>query len=304
MGPHCLISRRGVSAAMKYEMDTHIVRRRTNLTRHVELFLKHFILIVIAISFVFPLYWMIVTSLKPSFEQMTWPPVWIPNPFDWSNYPSALQFEPFFHYILNTLKYGVVSVIGTVVSSSLVAYGFSRVTWPERNFLFVLMLATLMLPFQVTMIPLFILFKAFGWVGSLKPLMVPAFFGSAFNIFLLRQFFNSIPFTLSEAAYMDGANEFTIYLRIMLPLAKPALATVALFQFIYAWNDFLGPLIYVNNQAMYTLSLGLQFYVSSYGTQWGLLMAASTIATLPIVILFFFTQKTFIQGISLTGLKG
>jgi multiple sugar transport system permease protein len=235
---------------------------------------------------------------------LRWPPVWIPHPFDFKNYPDAMNFEPFFHYMLNTVFYGVMSVIGTILSSSVVAYGFARIKWPERNFLFILMLATLMLPFQVTMIPLFILFKTLGWVGSFAPLIVPTFFGSAFNIFLLRQFFMTIPTSLSEAAYMDGASEFTIFWRIILPLAKPALATVALFQFIYAWNDFLGPLIYLNGQSLYTISLGLETYVSSYGTQWGLLMAAATVATLPIVVLFFLAQKTFIQGISITGLKG
>ena len=280
-------------------------KRRGRAPRHhAGSILKHAVLVLLAISFVFPLFWMMSTSVKPSFEQLRWPPVWIPHPFDWTNYPRAMNFEPFFQYILNTLYYGAFSVVGTVVSSSLVAYGFARIEWPERNVLFILMLATLMLPFQVTMVPLFILFKNFGWVGSFKPLIIPTFFGSAFNIFLLRQFFMTIPLSLSEAAYMDGASEFTIFWRIVLPLAKPALATVALFQFIYAWNDFLGPLIYLNSQSLYTISLGLQTYVSSYGTQWGLLMAASTVATAPIIVLFFLTQKTFIQGISLTGLKG
>ena len=280
-------------------------KRRSRAPRHYAgSTLKHAVLILLAVSFVFPLFWMMSTSVKPSFEQLRWPPVWIPHPFDWTNYSRAMRFEPFFQYILNTLYYGAFSVVGTVVSSSLVAYGFARIEWPERNFLFILMLATLMLPFQVTMVPLFILFKNLGWVGSFKPLIIPTFFGSAFNIFLLRQFFMTIPLSLSEAAYMDGASEFTIFWRIVLPLAKPALATVALFQFIFAWNDFLGPLIYLNSQSLYTISLGLQTYVSSYGTQWGLLMAASTVATVPIIVLFFLTQKTFIQGISLTVLKG
>lgn len=267
-------------------------------------FIKHAVLILSAVSFVFPLLWMIDTSLKPSFEQLSWPPVWIPNPFDFSNYPSAMNFEPFFHYVLNTLYYCVATVIGTVVSSSLAAYGFARINFPERNILFVIMLATMMLPYQVTMVPLFVLFKHLNWVGSYKPLIIPTFFGSAFNIFLLRQFFMTIPNSLSEAAYMDGASQFTIFFRIIMPLAKPAVATVALFQFIAAWNDFLGPLIYLNNQNLFTISLGLQNYVSAYGTQWGLLMAASTVATLPIIVLFFATQKTFIQGISLSGIKG
>ncbi len=266
--------------------------------------IKHLVLILLAISFVFPMFWMMSTSVKPDFEQLRWPPVWIPNPFDFSNYPNAMNFEPFFQYITNTLVYCVLTVVGTLVSSTLVAYGFARIDWPEKNFLFILMLATMMLPFQVTMVPLFVLFKTLGWVGSYKPLIVPTFFGSAFNIFLLRQFFMTIPNSLSEAAYIDGANELVIFWRIIIPLAKPALATVALFQFIYGWNDFLGPLIYLNDQSTFTISLGLQNYVSSYGTQWGLLMAASTVATLPIVVLFFLAQKTFIQGISLSGLKG
>jgi multiple sugar transport system permease protein len=272
--------------------------------RYPRSLIKHAVLILLGLLFVFPLYWMISTSLKPDSEVLRWPPVWIPNPFVWKSYPQAMNFEPFLQYTRNTLIYGALSVIGTVVSSSLVAYGFARIEWPEKNFLFVLMLATLMLPFQVIMIPSFILFKTLGWVGTLLPLIVPTFFGSAFNIFLLRQFFMTIPQELSDAARVDGANEFVIFLRIMAPLAKPALATVALFQFIFAWNDFLGPLIYLNDQSLYTISLGLQSYVSSYGTQWALLMAASTVATLPIIILFFLTQRTFIQGIALTGLKG
>jgi len=266
--------------------------------------LKQAILIALSVLFVFPLYWLVSTSLKPSDQILRWPPVWIPHPINWSSYPDAVRFEPFFTYVGNTLIYCVVTLIGTVISSSLVAYGFARINWPEKNVLFVLMLATLMLPFQVIMIPSFILFKALGWVGTLLPLLVPSFFGSAFNIFLLRQFFMTLPQELSEAGRIDGANEFVIFLRIMLPLAKPALATVALFQFIFAWNDFLGPLIYLNDQSLYTISLGLQSYVSSYGTQWGLLMAASTLATLPIIILFFLTQRTFIQGITLGGVKG
>ncbi|GMA63847.1 carbohydrate ABC transporter permease [Alicyclobacillus fastidiosus] len=286
------------------QLGSQPVTRKPKVKRHLASFTKHAVLILLGIGFVFPLFWMISTSIKPSFEQMSWPPVWIPHPFDWANYPSSMKFEPFFHYILNTLYYCVATVIGTVLSCSVVAYGFARIEWPERGFLFFLMLATMMLPFQVTMIPLFILFKNIGWVGSFKPLIIPSFFGNAFQIFLLRQFFMTIPKSLSEAAYMDGASEFKIFYKIILPLAKPALATVALFQFMYCWNDFLGPIIYLNNSSLYTISLGLQQYVSSYGTQWGLLMAASTVATLPLIILFFLTQRTFIEGIAITGLKG
>jgi multiple sugar transport system permease protein len=281
-----------------------VIPPTVQLRRYWQSALKHAVLIALSIMFVFPLYWLISTSLKPSYQVLRWPPVWFPHPIVWNWYPQAMQFEPFGVFVKNTLIYCFTTVIGTVISSSLVAYGFARIEWPEKRYLFGLMLATLMLPFQVIMIPSFILFKTLGWVGSLLPLIIPPFFGSAFNIFLLRQFFMTIPQELSEAARVDGANEFTIYWRVILPLAKPALATVALFQFIFAWNDFLGPLIYLNDQSLFTVSLGLQSYVSAYGTQFGMLMAAATVATLPIILLFFLTQKTFIQGITMTGLKG
>src|SRR5436190_12868269 len=281
-----------------------VIPPAVQLRRYGQSALKHVVLIALSIMFVFPLYWLITTSLRPSSQVMRWPPVWFPHPIVWNWYPQAMHFEPFGVFVKNTLIYCFVTVIGTVLSSSLVAYGFARIDWPEKKYLFGLMLATLMLPFQVIMIPSFILFKVLGWVGSLYPLIIPPFFGSAFNIFLLRQFFMTIPQELSEAARVDGANEFTIFWRVILPLAKPALATVALFQFIFAWNDFLGPLIYLNDQSLFTVSLGLQSYVSAYGTQFGMLMAAATVATLPIILLFFLTQKTFIQGITMTGLKG
>jgi multiple sugar transport system permease protein len=186
----------------------------------------------------------------------------------------------------------------------LVAYSLARIPWPGRNFLFICTIATLMIPFQVTLIPLFLVFKRVGWVGDFRPLILPHFFGDALYIFLLRQFFMTIPMELSEAARMDGAGEFRIYWAIILPLAKPGLATVAIFEFIARWRDYLGPLIYLSDQNRYTLSLGLQQYSSQYGREWGLLMAASVLITLPIIVLFFFLQKTFVQGVSLSGIKG
>jgi multiple sugar transport system permease protein len=192
-----------------------------------------------------------------------------------------------------------------VLSNALIAYGFARVDWPGRNILFGLTIATMMIPFPVLMVPVYVIFKTLGWVGSPKPLWVPAFFGSAFNIFLLRQFFMTLPFELSDAARIDGSSEFGIFRDVILPLAKPALAVVALFTFMHVWNDFLGPLIYLTDQKTYTLAYGLQAYQSQHGgTQWPLLMAASTIVVLPVIVLFFFAQKTFIQGITVTGLKG
>ncbi len=210
----------------------------------------------------------------------------------------------FLIYLRNTLIVAVLGVIGTVLSSSLAAYGFARIQWAGRDRLFLVALSTMMVPFAVTMVPMYGVFRALGWIGTLKPLWVPAFFGSAFNIFLLRQFFRTIPQDLSDAARIDGCSEWGIYWRIILPLSKPALAVVALFHFMWAWNDFMGPLIFLTKQETYTLSLGLQFYQSQHGgSEWHFLMAASTLMILPIVVLFFFTQRTFIQGISTTGMK-
>lgn len=266
--------------------------------------IAHIILILCGLLFLFPFVWMVTTSLKPNAQIFKFPPEWIPHPFMWGNYPKALTYIPFFAYLKNTLLLCVSTLIGTVLSCTLVAYGFSRIKWPGRDVLFLVMLSTMMLPSQVTMIPMFIVFKHLGWVNTFKPLIVPSFFGSAFYIFLLRQFFMTIPFELSDAAKIDGCSEWRIFLQIILPLAKPSIATVALFQFLGAWNDFMGPLIYLNDQTKYTISLGLQQFVSSFGTQWGYLMAASTVFTIPVIILFFFTQKTFIQGIAMTGIKG
>jgi multiple sugar transport system permease protein len=264
----------------------------------------HICLIVLGLSFLFPFIWMLSTALKPEAQIFKWPPEWVPEQFIWSNFPDALTFVPFGSYVMNTLTICIWSMVGTCLSSSLVAYGFSRITWPGRNFLFIIMLSTMMLPYQVTMIPLFVLFKKIGWVGTFNPLIIPSFFGGAFFIFLLRQFFLTIPHELSEAAKIDGCSEFRIFWQIIVPLARPALATVALFTFMNSWNDFMGPLIYLNDETMYTVSLGLQQFIGQYGTRWGMLMAASTVATLPIIILFFFAQKTFIQGVATTGIKG
>jgi multiple sugar transport system permease protein len=262
--------------------------------------------------FLFPLLWMISTSLKPIEETMRTPPEWIPSTFQFGNYWRAITYQsdklgyiPFLRYTVNTLHVAVLAVAGTVVSNALVAYGFARLRWPGRNLLFALTLATMMVPFPVVMVPIYVIFRHLGWIGTFRPLWVPAWFGSAFNIFLLRQFFLTIPKELSDAARVDGCSEFGIFSRVILPLSRPALAVVALFSFLYQWNDFLGPLVYLTDQRSFTLSLGLQFYQSQHGgTEWNLLMAASTIVVLPIIVLFFFTQKTFIQGITVTGLKG
>ncbi len=265
---------------------------------------NHIILIFFAFLFALPLFWMISTSLKINRQIFIFPPVWIPNPIEWGHYGRAINFIPFFTYLKNTVIICGFSVVGSVLSCSLAAYGFSRVDWPERNIVFMLVLATMMIPFAVTMIPLFIVFNKLHWVNTFYPLIIPTYTAPAFFVFLLRQFFMTIPAEISDAARIDGCSEFNIYRQIILPLAKPALATVGLFQFIWSWNDFLGPLIYLRDQSKYTLAIGLQQFRSSYLTEWGMLMAAATMMVLPIVIIFFFTQRTFIQGIALTGLKG
>ena len=211
----------------------------------------------------------------------------------------------FFTFLRNTLVVCVLGVIGAVLSNAIIAYGFAKIRWRGRDSLFVLTLATMMVPFPVLMVPLYGVFKWLGWIGSLKPLWVPAFFGSAFNIFLMRQFFRTIPEELSEAARIDGCSEWGIFWRIILPLSKPVIAVVALFHFLWAWNDFLGPLLYLTRKHTFTLALALQNYQSQGGgVQWHYLMAATVVVIIPVVILFFLAQKTFIKGIATTGLKG
>jgi multiple sugar transport system permease protein len=259
----------------------------------------HALLIVGSLVFVFPGLWMLSTSLKPIEEILTLPPVWIPKTIAWENYAATIKYIPFFQYALNTVIVCSLAAIGTTLSSALVAFSFTRLEWPGRNVLFALTLATMMVPFPVVMVPLYSVYRALGWIGTLKPLWFPTFFGSAFSIFLLRQFFMRIPKSLSEAMTLDGASELRVFWQMYLPLSKAPLAVVAFFQLMYSWNDLLGPLLYLTDQSTFTLTLGLQFYQSQEGgTEWHYLMAASFMTTLPIVVIFFFVQRTFLQGLS------
>jgi multiple sugar transport system permease protein len=261
--------------------------------------LVHLLLVMGALLFVFPMLWMISTSVKPIEDVMRLPPVWIPERTRWENYAEMVRYIPFGRYALNTIFVALLASLGTVASSALVAYSFTRLEWPGQRALFGLTLATMMVPFPVLMVPLYGVFKSLGWIGTLKPLWFPSFFGGAFNIFLLRQFFTRIPKTLPEAMMLDGASELAIFWKIYVPLAKPALAVVAFFQFIYSWNDFLGPLLYLSDQSTFTLPLGLQAFQGQMGgASWHLLMAASVLTTLPIVVLFFFLQRSFLKGIT------
>ena len=274
--------------------------------------LAHAVLLLLCVPFVLPLVWMVSTSLKPD-EQIFAreggaPPIslenLVPHPIEWSNYADAMVTVPVGTYLRNTLFLCATTVVGAVLSSALVAYGFARIPFRGREVWFMLLIATMALPGQVTMVPVFAIFRWLGWYGTFLPLIVPAFCGSAFYIFLLRQFLRTIPEELSEAARIDGAGEWRVFRQIVLPLTKPALATCALFQFLGTWNDFLGPLLYIDDPSKYTLAYGLQQFMSNYGGEWAQLMAAATVFTAPIVVLFFLAQKTFIQGIATTGGKG
>jgi multiple sugar transport system permease protein len=264
----------------------------------------HIALIGLSIVFFLPFLWLLSTSLKPEWQIFTFPPVWIPDPITFEHYGTGINFIPFWSYLSNTVIYCFFAVLGTLISSSLAAYSLARINWPGRNILFAILVAVMIVPNQVTIIPQFLIFRTFGWIDTLLPLTVPAFFGAPFFIFLLRQFFMTIPKELSEAARMDGASEWNIFWEVIIPLSHPVLATVGLFTFLNAWNDFLGPLVYLNSQSNYTLSIGLQQFRGQYDSLWGPLMAVTTVMTLPVIVAFFFTQRLFIQGITLTGIKG
>ncbi|HEX5322912.1 MAG TPA: carbohydrate ABC transporter permease, partial [Capsulimonadaceae bacterium] len=250
--------------------------------------------------------WMVATSLKADtqiFSTHIGLNSFVPFPPHWGSYAGAMHAVPLVTYLKNTLQLCILTVIGAVGSSAIVAYGFAKMDFPGKGALFLVMISTMALPAQVTMVPIFALFRWMHWFGSYLPLVVPSFFGAPFFIFLLTQFYRTLPNELAEAARVDGAGEWRIFWQIMAPLSKPALVTCALFQFMGTWNDLLGPLLYINNPDKYTLAYGLQQFVSVHGSEWARLMAGSTIFVLPVIVLFFFCQKTFIQGIATTGAK-
>ena len=266
-----------------------------------------FIAIIGVLIILFPIAWMFSTSLKTRAEVSKFPPVWIPTDPQWNNYSTALfsTQNPFSRYFQNTMFYALSVMVAETISCAFIAYGFARLKAPGKDFLFVLVLGTMMLPSQVTLIPTYVLFAKLGWLNSYKPMIVPAFFGSSYLIFMLRQFYRGMPKDYEEAAIIDGANYWGIWWRIMLPLSKPALGAVAILSFMFHYNDFLRPLLYINDNLKYPLSLGLQQFRAPFGgTAWELLMAASLVTVLPPVIVFFAAQRFFIQGIVVSGVKG
>ena len=253
----------------------------------------------------FPFYWMIRSSFMDMGQIFVMPPVLIPHPVVTSNYRDALEVMPYFKYLINTLIVVVSNLGGSIFAASLCAFSFSRLRWPGRDKVFMIILTSLMMPGIVTMIPTFVMWSKLGATNSLIPLTIPIWFGgNVYNIFLFRQFFLGIPRELDEAAYVDGAAFFTVYLKIILPLSKSAMVVVGIFSFLGSWNDFMGPLIYLNEESKYTLSLGLQLFQGSYGAQWHLLMAASLLVLLPAIFVFFVGQRHILEGIATTGIKG
>ncbi|MEN9938687.1 MAG: hypothetical protein RLZZ387_5266 [Chloroflexota bacterium] len=283
-------------------------RRGAGTRKLIRGLIAHGLLIGVGALFAVPFLWLVITSLKLKSQVFTDPLVWIPDPIMWSNYPKALTTPgfPYLQQLGNTLFFAITSTVGMTLSSAVVAYAFARMAFRGRDLLFAVTLATMMLPGIVTLIPTYVMFSTFGWVGSYAPLVIPMWFGGAFNIFLLRQFMMTIPLDLTDAARVDGASDLLILFRIMAPLVRPALIVVALFHFLATWNEFMGPLIYLDEVREYPLVLGLYTFRGRQGQsiEWQLIMAASLAVIAPVIALFFAAQRYFIEGVTLTGLKG
>lgn len=281
--------------------------RRKSVLKVITDIATYILITLFSVVLMIPFGWMISTALKPIAQVFEYPPTWIPKPFMFENFWIGWTHVPMTRYLLNTLHITIVAIVGVVGSSSLVAYGFARLRAPGREVLFLMLLSTLMLPQQVTLIPNFLLFTRLGWLNTYKPLLVPAFTAAPFFVFLLRQFYMSIPLELDEAARIDGCGRLGIFWRILLPLSKPAVATVAIFVFFNRWNSFLWPLIYLRSPEKYTLAVGLSFFHSQQSgalTYWNWLMAATLLVAIPPLVVFFLAQRFFVQGIALTGIKG
>jgi multiple sugar transport system permease protein len=294
-----------MAEAIERHAQPAITARRTiKLSRIVQAVAVYGILTSLSVIVLVPVAWMLSTALKPQSQIFVFPPVYIPHPLLWSNFVDALTAEPFDLYARNTFLLVVVNVIGQLLSCTLIAYGFARLRFPGRNVLFMVMLATLLIPPQVTMIPLFILFRTLGWVDTYLPLTVPAFFGNPFYVFLLRQYMLTLPYELDEAARIDGCNTWQILYKILVPLCWPPLTIVVVFTFTDVYNDFLNPLIYLSDPSKFTLAIGLANFVGRYSSNWNYLMAASLVFLVPLLITYYFAQRHLIGGIASFGLKG
>jgi multiple sugar transport system permease protein len=295
----------GMGVSGKVADNAAIIARSRKSSHSLWRWLSIALLLFFAVIMFVPFLWLLSSSFKTQIQIFQYPPQWIPHPFRPENYSRALTYKPFHLYFRNTMIIAVSNVTAVVLTSSFCAYGFARIRFPGRDFWFGIVMATLFLPYAILLVPSFFIFSKLGWVDTFLPLTVPQFFGGgAFNIFLLRQFFRTIPKELADAARLDGCSEFGIYWRIMMPLAKPALITVAIFTFLFAWNDLLAPITYLRSPDHFTIAAGLASFRSQTDISWDLQLAASTAVTLPVILLFFFAQRYFIQGIVMTGLKG
>ena len=267
---------------------------------------RHGLLIGVAFIFMVPFYWMFITALKTQTTVFATPIVWWPSSLHWENFVTAANYPgfPFLLFLWNSFYYSSLVTLGTVMSCAAVGYGFARLRFPGRDLLFIITVGTLMIPSIVTLIPTFVIFKNLGWIGGYAPLIVPSFFGSGFFIFMMRQFFLSLPKDLDDAARVDGASEFRIFWQIMLPLVQPALLVMAVFTFMWTWQEFFGPLVYLQDSKTFPLSLGLFTFRERRNTEWHLMMAGATLATVPLIAIFFAAQRYFLEGIKLTGIKG
>lgn len=274
------------------------------MRERLERFVVHLIVAAGGVVMIVPFLWMLSTSLKTTVQSMAFPPEWIPSPFVWENYTRIYEYMPFFRFLYNSTKIAFFVVFGQLLTCSLAGYAFAKLRFPGRKPLFLVLLATMMIPSQVTLIPVFVIMKALGWVNTHYALIVPAFFGSVFGTFLLRQFFLGLPNDLEDAARIDGCTPFGIYWRIMLPLAKPPLATLAIFSFMGTWNDFMRPLIYLSDIDKMTLPVGLALLSNHQDIRIPLIMAGALLSLLPILVLYILGQKYFVRGIAITGMKG
>lgn len=281
-------------------------RRRFHVRRYLGAVTRHMLLMTVAVALLLPFYWMIISAFKETSQIFAHPMQWWPSPVRWDNFTRALTYPgfPFLQFLWNSVFYAGAVSLGTVLSSAAVGYGFACLRFPGRDLLFGLTVSTMLIPGIVLFIPTFVLFKSLGLLGTYAPLIGPAFLGQAFFIFLLRQFFRGLPQELSDAARIDGAGEFRLFWQIMLPLVRAPLIVAALLSFLWTWHEFFGPLIYLADRSQYPLSLGLFAFRAQHTTEWGLLMAAATLATAPLIVIFGFTQRYILSGITLTGIKG
>ena len=289
---------------VKYEYQRKKNLRIKRIRFVTEKIIPRVILVLICLFAIMPFYWMLITSLKSVMELRRVPPTIFPSEFHFEHYSQAVQFIPFFRFTINSLTYVVFAVIGAIFSNSLIGYGFSRIQWKGREPIFMVVIATMFIPFPVVLVALFDIFAKLKMINTFYPLVIPAYFGSALYIFLMRQYLFSIPKEISEASFIDGCTEFQIFSKVILPLMKPVIGVVAIFTALGAWNDFLGPLIYIQKQELYPLSIGLQFFRSQREVEYSLLMAASTLVVLPVTVIFLCFQRFFVEGITIGAVKG